>query len=166
MSQSPKPNPSLQVQIDDQTAMGQYSNFMLVNHNENEFVLDFAYAFPGPPRAKVGSRIILSPRHMKRVLEALQTNIKKYEERFGPIKPLETDWIPYDSFKLVFVDETALPVMASASLAICSVDLLHDETIIDQVSGRAGCECVRVWVCVCARARVCVRVCACARAWV
>ena len=79
------------IQIDDQTAMGMYSNFMLVNHNENEFVIDYAYVLPGPPRAKVGARIILSPRHMKRVLTTLQGNVEKYEERYGEIEPLAGD---------------------------------------------------------------------------
>jgi len=87
----PKAPPKVAIQIDDQTAMGMYSNFMLVNHNENEFVIDFAYVLPGPPRAKVGARIILSPRHMKRVLTTLQGNIEKYEERFGEIEPLAGD---------------------------------------------------------------------------
>ncbi len=88
---SPKTPPKVSIQIDDQTAMGMYSNFMLVNHNENEFVIDFAYVLPGPPRAKVGSRVILSPRHMKRVLATLRSNVEKYEERFGEIEPLAGD---------------------------------------------------------------------------
>lgn len=91
-AQNPPGNPQkIQIQMDDRTAMGLYSNFMLVNHNENEFVIDFAYILPGPPRARVGSRIILSPRHMKRVLETLRINVDKYEERFGTIKPLDAD---------------------------------------------------------------------------
>jgi uncharacterized protein (UPF0548 family) len=87
------PQPKVALQIDDKTAMGVYSNFMLVNHNENEFVVDFAYVLPGPPRARVGARVILSPRHMKRVLQTLEGNVAKYEERFGVIEPLsgETD---------------------------------------------------------------------------
>jgi hypothetical protein len=80
----------IQIQIDDQTAMGRYSNFMLVNHNENEFVMDFAYVLPGPPRARVISRIILSPKHMKRVVATLQQNLDKFEARFGEIQPLES----------------------------------------------------------------------------
>ena len=87
----PKGATKIPIQIDEQTAMGMYSNFMLINHNESEFVIDFAYILPGPPRAKVGSRIILNPRHMKRVLDTLQQNVEKYESRFGTIKPMETD---------------------------------------------------------------------------
>ncbi len=81
----------VQVQIDDAIVAGVYSNFMLVNHNENEFVLDLAYLLPGTPRAKVVSRVILSPKHMKRVADTLKKNLEKYEERFGEITPLEAD---------------------------------------------------------------------------
>ena len=85
----PKGQQQMQLQIDDQMAMGRYSNFMLVNHNENEFVIDFAYVIPGPPRARVVSRVIVSPKHMKRVLQTLEQNVKKYEDRFGEIQPLD-----------------------------------------------------------------------------
>jgi hypothetical protein len=77
--------PRLQLQLDDDVAQGLYSNLVLINHTENEFVLDFAFFSPGAPRAKVRARIISSPRHTKRLLRALQTNIEKYEERFGEI---------------------------------------------------------------------------------
>jgi hypothetical protein len=88
-TQGPKGQAQMQVQLDDQTAMGRYSNLMLVNHNENEFVMDFAYVLPGPPRARVVSRVIVSPKHMKRILKTLEQNLDKYEERFGEITPLE-----------------------------------------------------------------------------
>ena len=38
------------------------------------------------PKAKVKSRIILTPEHAKRLLEALQENVNKFETAFGPIK--------------------------------------------------------------------------------
>ncbi len=63
-----------------------YSNLVLINHTENEFVLDFVFFAPGAPRAKVRARIISSPRHAKRLVRALQTNIEKFEERFGEIE--------------------------------------------------------------------------------
>ena len=78
------PAPRLQLQLDEDVAQGLYSNLVLINHTENEFVLDFAFFAPGAPRAKVRARIISSPRHTKRLLRALQTNIEKFEERFGP----------------------------------------------------------------------------------
>ena len=50
------------------TAQGAYCNLVLINHNENEFVLDFAYLQPAAPRARVRARVISSPRHTKRLL--------------------------------------------------------------------------------------------------
>jgi uncharacterized protein DUF3467 len=81
----PKP-PGIQLQIDDATAQGLYTNFVMINHAENEFVLDFAYLQPSSPAAKVRARIISSPRHTKRLLAALQKNVERYEERFGVIE--------------------------------------------------------------------------------
>ena len=88
MSDQPPPPkaPPIQLQIDDQTAQGLYTNLVMINHSENEFVLDFAYLQPSSPAAKVRARIISSPRHTKRLLAALQKNVERYEERFGTIE--------------------------------------------------------------------------------
>ena len=83
--QPPKP-PGIQLQIDEVTAQGLYTNLVMINHSENEFVLDFAYLQPSSPAAKVRARIISSPRHTKRLLAALQKNVQRYEERFGTIE--------------------------------------------------------------------------------
>jgi Protein of unknown function (DUF3467) len=84
---APEPGaPQIQIDVDDQTAQGAYSNLVLINHNENEFVLDFAYIQPSAPRARVRSRVISSPRHTKRLLRALEHNVRRYEERFGKIE--------------------------------------------------------------------------------
>ena len=85
MSDEP-PTPKLQVQIDDDVSQGVYSNLVLLNHTENEFVLDFAFIQPSNGRAKVRARVISSPRHTKRLLQALQKNLERYEERFGTIE--------------------------------------------------------------------------------
>lgn len=77
--------PKLQIQIDEDIAQGVYSNLVLLNHTENEFVLDFAFIQPSNGRAKVRTRVISSPRHTKRLLQALQKNLERYEERFGAI---------------------------------------------------------------------------------
>ncbi|MGE0870228.1 MAG: DUF3467 domain-containing protein [Kofleriaceae bacterium] len=83
---SEDPAPKLQVQIDEDIAQGVYSNLVLLNHTENEFVLDFAFIQPSNGRAKVRARVISSPRHTKRLLQALQKNVERYEERFGTIE--------------------------------------------------------------------------------
>ncbi|MBA3540305.1 MAG: DUF3467 domain-containing protein [Deltaproteobacteria bacterium] len=78
--------PKLQVQIDDDISQGVYCNLVLLNHTENEFVLDFAFIQPSNGRAKVRARVISSPRHTKRLLQALLKNVERYEERFGTIE--------------------------------------------------------------------------------
>jgi uncharacterized protein DUF3467 len=83
-------SPKLQVQIDEDVAQGVYSNLVLLNHTENEFVLDFAFLAPGTPAAKVRARVLSAPRHTKRLLRALQQNVARYEERFGEIEIEET----------------------------------------------------------------------------
>jgi len=84
MSDEPPP-PKLEVKIEDDLSQGVYSNLVLINHTENEFVLDFAFIQPNSTRAKVRTRVISSPRHTKRLIAALQKNIERYEERFGTI---------------------------------------------------------------------------------
>lgn len=88
---SDEPASKLQVQIDEDVAQGVYTNLVLINHTENEFVLDFAFIQPGNTRAKVRSRLISSPRHTKRLLAALQKNIERFEERFGTIESGKDD---------------------------------------------------------------------------
>jgi hypothetical protein len=78
--------PKLQVQIDEDVSQGVYCNLVLLNHTENEFILDFAFIQPANGRAKVRSRVISSPRHTKRLLNALQKNLERYEERYGRIE--------------------------------------------------------------------------------
>jgi hypothetical protein len=78
--------PKLQVQVDEDVAQGVYANLVLLNHTENEFVLDFAFIQPSNGRAKVRARVVSSPRHTKRLLLALQKNLERYEERFGRIE--------------------------------------------------------------------------------
>ena len=85
MPDDPKKGPKIQLQMDDETAQGKYSNLVLINHSENEFLLDFAFLQPANARAKVCARIISSPRHTKRLLHALQKNVDRFEERFGII---------------------------------------------------------------------------------
>ena len=81
-----KGQPKIQIQLDDAVSQGQYSNLVLINHTENEFILDFAFLLPGVPRARVHSRIISSPQHTKRLYRALKQNLDKYEERFGELE--------------------------------------------------------------------------------
>jgi hypothetical protein len=83
--EQPKP-PRIQLQVDEPIAQGTYSNLVVINHSENEFVFDFAYLQPANPVARVRSRIVSSPRHTKRLLLARQKNLARYEERYGVIE--------------------------------------------------------------------------------
>jgi len=78
--------PQIQIEIDDETAKGVYSNLALISHSETEFILDFTFLQPNPNKAKVRTRIVSSPLHLKRLLWALEDNVRRYEERFGEIQ--------------------------------------------------------------------------------
>jgi hypothetical protein len=89
MADKPIPPPhtiQIQVEIDPVTANGVFVNSALVNHTETEFTLDLVYIQPQSPKATVRSRVITTPKHMKRLLHAIQDNIGKYEARFGAIE--------------------------------------------------------------------------------
>lgn len=79
------PQMQIQLQIDESVAQGMYVNMAMLNHNETEFVIDFIYVQPQVPKAVVRARVINSPKHMKRLLHALQDNVAKYEAQFGKI---------------------------------------------------------------------------------
>ena len=78
------------IELDESIAQGLYSNLVIVNHSPTEFVLDFINVMPGAPKAKVRSRIILSPEHSKRLLLALKNNIETYEKNYGKIKDINS----------------------------------------------------------------------------
>jgi hypothetical protein len=75
----------LQIEIDPVTANGVFVNMAMLNHTETEFTLDLVYLQPQPAKAVVRARAITTPKHVKRLLHALQDNIAKYEARFGAI---------------------------------------------------------------------------------
>jgi hypothetical protein len=70
----------IQVELTDEVAQGVYSNLVIVAHSSSEFILDFIRIVPGVLKAKVKSRIILTPDNAKRLLFALQENIQRYED--------------------------------------------------------------------------------------
>jgi hypothetical protein len=85
------PDQQISVQIDPQQGTGVYSNLMMISHRKEEFILDFLFLQPqraaqGPAIATLRSRVIASPEHTKRILRALQENIRRYEDAFGPIQ--------------------------------------------------------------------------------
>ena len=77
---------SLQIELSTDVAQGEYANFAIITHSSSDFIIDFARVLPGVPKAQVKSRVILAPEHAKRLLGALQENIMRYEQEYGPIK--------------------------------------------------------------------------------
>ncbi len=94
MSESKKQDNQFQIeiQVDENTAQGIYTNLAGITHSETEFIFDFLFLQPNQPKAKLRARIISNPIHTKRFLLALQENIRKYEERFGKIP--EREYLP------------------------------------------------------------------------
>ena len=76
----------LQIELSPEVAQGQYANFAIITHSSSDFIVDFARILPGVPKAQVKSRVILAPEHAKRLLQALQENIVRYERAYGQIK--------------------------------------------------------------------------------
>ena len=85
---------NINIELDESIAQGLYSNLVIVNHSPTEFVLDFISVMPGAPKAKVKSRIILTPDHTKKIINALGENLNKYEKSFGKIKNYQKEVIP------------------------------------------------------------------------
>ncbi len=79
-------NKELSLELGSDVAKGTYANLAVITHSPSEFVLDFAAILPGTPKALVNSRIIMTPEHTKRLLQALTDNVAKYENQFGQIE--------------------------------------------------------------------------------
>lgn len=90
---------NLKLNISPDVAEGTYSNLVVISHTPAEVVMDFAQMLPGTEGATIRQRIIMNPIHAKRTLAALNDNIRKYEQQFGPIEEPRAavgDTVPYD----------------------------------------------------------------------
>ena len=81
----------ISLQIDAQIGAGVYSNLVMISHRKEEFILDFLFVQPqrapkGQSIANLRSRVVTSPEHARRILRALQENVRRYEEAFGSIE--------------------------------------------------------------------------------
>lgn len=81
----------INIELSEEIAQGIYSNLAIITHSNSEFVLDFVRLMPGIPKAKVQSRIVLTPEHAKRLMFALKDNVEKFEQANGKIKNLESN---------------------------------------------------------------------------
>ena len=89
------PNPNeLNIELPEEISEGVYSNLAIITHSPSEFVIDFVRMMPGVPKAKVKSRIILTPQHAKRLMKALIDNVQKFEAMHGEIKDIDAMGLP------------------------------------------------------------------------
>jgi len=88
MNQPPAPQGPSQMQINielppDLEAI--YTNFAMIGHTPSEVIIDFVRLLPGNPRAKVQTRVLMTPMNAKLLLNALSENLERFEAQFGPI---------------------------------------------------------------------------------
>lgn len=93
-NQNSPENNEISIELSEEIAEGTYANLAIVTHSNTEFVLDFIRVMPGVPKAKVKSRIVLTPDHAKALLRVLQDNINRYDaqSKAAPSGPID---IPY-----------------------------------------------------------------------
>jgi hypothetical protein len=77
---------TIRITLDDQVAQGQYVNFANIIHSPSEFVIDLGRVVPGKTDVKIYSRVIMTPLHVKQLLQALSHNIGLFEQKFGAIR--------------------------------------------------------------------------------
>ena len=94
MDENKEKQNQINIELDEKVAEGTYSNLAIINHSVSEFVIDFINIMPGTPKAKVKSRIILTPQHAKRLSKAIADNVSRFEKAHGEIKDYEQPPIP------------------------------------------------------------------------
>lgn len=98
MADSKKKQNQLNIELPEEVAEGVYSNLAIISHSHTEFVLDFVRIMPNVPKAKVKSRVILTPQHAKRLMRALMDNVNKFEAQHGSIDEPEQPPFPPMNF--------------------------------------------------------------------
>ena len=86
------------IELDEETALGVYSNLAVITHSHAEMVCDFVQMMPGMPKAKVRSRVVMTPQNAKRFMRALIDNVQKYEHHFGTIEENDVPPMPPMNF--------------------------------------------------------------------
>jgi hypothetical protein len=86
------------IELTEEIALGVYSNLAIITHSPSEIVCDFVQMMPGMPKAKVRSRVIMTPQNAKRFMRALIENVQKYEQNFGTIEEIDNTNMPPMNF--------------------------------------------------------------------
>lgn len=103
MAQQQPPQPN-QVRIElPANLTPTYANAAMVSQTHSEIILDFIQVMPNDPRARIVSRVVLTPSNAKLLMQALQTNLERYEGKHGeitlPPKPISLAEQLFDSAK-------------------------------------------------------------------
>lgn len=85
---------NINIELPEKVAEGIYSNLAIITHSNSEFIIDFIRIMPGVPKAKVKSRILLTPQHAKRLLKALKENMTRYEQIHGIVDDSDANTLP------------------------------------------------------------------------
>jgi uncharacterized protein DUF3467 len=88
MDDPKKKSKQIQIKANEEMSQGRYSNSMFIAHGPEEFIID--WLLNSPTGAHLVSRIVVTPGHVKRIISALNDNLKRYEEKFGEIKLAES----------------------------------------------------------------------------
>lgn len=86
MADNKQPQNQINIELSEDLAEGTFANLAMIGHTQEEFVIDFIRVMPNMPKARVKSRVILTPTHAKRFMRALIENVQRYEAQNGPIK--------------------------------------------------------------------------------
>lgn len=96
MENTNKESQEINIELTEEIAEGTYANLAIITHSFAEFVVDFVNVMPGIPKAKVKSRVVMTPQHAKKLMRALIDNIKRYESQNGVIKDQEQMSLPFN----------------------------------------------------------------------
>ena len=77
----------IQIEVPADEMQGKYATLAVITHGPNDFFIDMILMAPNTPKARVQSRVIMTPENAKQLLIALNENVRKYEQAFGEIKP-------------------------------------------------------------------------------
>ena len=77
----------IQIEVPAEEMQGKYANLAMITHGPNDFFLDMILMAPNMPKARVQSRIIMTPENAKQLLSALAQTVQQYEQTFGEIEP-------------------------------------------------------------------------------
>lgn len=75
------------IKIADNIPGAEYANIVQISHNKEEFQMMFASIMG--QSGKVVGKIITNPGHFKRIVKAMDENLKKYEDQHGKIEEAE-----------------------------------------------------------------------------